>query len=192
MNMTKRLKAALITLGLFLFLLAGWLKLSDSYSTDKLPDSFEVMSFLENNHFVDLPNFKLYDLKSEAVDLSELPKDKVYILNFWASWCDPCAEEFPSMVKLVKAYPKDVIILAVTNDSEKKDIEVFAKAFDLDKHPNIRIYWDKDRRLANLFKVEKLPDSFVFNRQGRLDRKVVGTRDWATPDAMSYFKTLTQ
>lgn len=189
---SKKLIAALVTLGLFAFLLFAWTKLSKRYSTSTLPESFEVLTFLEQNNFFELPNFVLYDLEGEEVDLRIFPQDKVYILSFWASWCEPCAEEFPSMVKLVQQYPEEVVILAVSNDSEKKDIKTFAKAFDLDSQPNIKLFWDKDKKLADLLKVDRLPESFVFNQQGQLVKKVIGSRDWAAPDAIGFFKSLTQ
>jgi len=189
--MSRKIKAALVTGGLFFVLLMGWLKLDDWYSTEKAPDSFEAVAFLEKNNFMTLPGLEFRDLQQNKLDLGELLKNKVVIINFWATWCEPCAEEFPSMVKLLERYGDNLVVLAVSNDSVKDDILTFAKAFNLDQQKNLILLWDKDLPISKLFKVNKLPESYVFDKKGLLTKKVVGTRDWANDDAFEYFKILT-
>lgn len=186
----RKTKAALITVAAFLFLLLGWKVLEGRLSTNTSPDSFQLMSFLEEKSFFELPGFQLKNIDGQSISFDELPKNKVYIINFWATWCEPCAEEFPSMVKLINVFKDEIEFVAISNDSSKEDIEVFAKAFDLNSSPHIRIFWDKESELMRLFKVNKLPESFIFDRRGRLVKKIVGTRDWAAPDAIDFFKTL--
>ena len=186
------MKAALVTVAAFLFLMTGWTLLSSKLTTDVSPESFQLMEFLENHSFFELPGFKLVDVKGNESNFHELPKNKIYIINFWATWCEPCAEEFPSMVKLVNAYKDHIEFIAISSDSSTEDIAVFAKAFDLDSSPNIRLYWDEKQELMRLFKVGKLPESFIFDRNGRLLKKIVGTRNWAAEDAMMYFGQLVE
>lgn len=188
--MNRKLKAALITGGLFFVFLSLWLKLDDWYSTEKAPEAFEVVSFLEKNNFMSLPGLEFKDTDNNKIDVSDRVRGKVVIVNFWATWCEPCAEEFPSMVKLLEKFP-EVVILAVSHDSQKDDIATFAKAFSLDAQKNLILLWDQDLSLGNLFKTNKLPESYVFDRDGRLVKKVVGIRDWANEDAFMYFKMLT-
>jgi cytochrome c biogenesis protein CcmG, thiol:disulfide interchange protein DsbE len=190
--MSKKLKAALLTGGLFFILFLGWLKLGDIYGTDKEPAAYVVMDYLEKNHFLSLPGLEFKDLKQDTFDIAQLPKDRIYILNFWATWCEPCAQEFPSMVKLLEAYPGKIHILAVSNDSSVDDIDTFARAFNLSGQKDLTLLWDKDSKLSKKFEVGRLPESFIFDKQGRLIKKIVGTRDWAAEDAILYFKQLTQ
>jgi len=190
--MNRKTKAALITGGLFFILLLGWLKLDSWYSTEKAPEAFDTVSYLEKNDFRTLPGLEFRDLDQNQLHLDELMKNKIVIINFWASWCEPCAEEFPSMVKLLKTFGDDVLILAYSHDSSKDDIVSFAKAFNLDQQKNIILLWDKELKVSEVFKVNKLPESYIFGRDGKLIRKVVGTRDWANEDATSYFKMLTE
>jgi thiol-disulfide isomerase/thioredoxin len=190
--MSKKLKAALLTGGLFFILLLGWFKLGDIYGTDKEPPAYVVMDYLEKNHFLSLPGLEFRDLKDNSVDISQFPKDKIYIMNFWATWCEPCAQEFPSMVKLLSQYEGKIHILAISNDSSVDDIETFAKAFNLSGQKDLTLLWDKKLELAKKFEVGRLPESFIFDKQGRLIKKIVGTRDWAAPDAIEYFKQITQ
>ena len=189
----KQLSIALsVTGGLFFILFLGWKELSNRYSTEIAPDSFAVLNFLENNPFSALKGIEIVDLEDKTVNIGDLGKGKIVILNFWASWCEPCAEEFPSMLKLLNEFRNDVVILAVSNDSAKDDILTFSKAFSLYGVDGMHLLWDKDLNAAKAFQVGKLPESYIFGRDGKLLRKVVGTRDWANEDARSYFKTLVE
>ncbi len=186
----RSLKAALITGGLFFILFMAWLKLDDIYSTETAPTSFEVVSFLESNDFKTLPGIEFRDLNQSQIDLAALTKDKIVIVNFWASWCEPCAQEFPSMVKLVQHYKGKIVILAPSHDSSREDIETFSKALGLSGVPSLHILWDNNLKAGKAFQVNKLPESYIFAKDGKLLRKVVGTRDWFNEDARLYFDNL--
>lgn len=190
MKSNRSLKAALVTGGLFFILFVGWLKLDEIYTTETLPGSFEVVNFLETNDFKTLPGLELRDLNLNAVNMEALTKDKIVIINFWASWCEPCAEEFPSMIKLVQHYKDKIVILAPSHDTSLEDIQTFAKAFDLDSTPGIHLLWDKDLKAGKAFQVNKLPESYIFGKNGKLLRKVVGTRNWFNEDAKYFFDSL--
>ena len=186
-SLHRPLKAALITGGLFFILFLAWLKLDEAYSTETAPTSFEVVSFLESNDFKTLPGLVLRDLNQTPINLETLTTDKIVIINFWASWCEPCAQEFPSMVKLVEHYKGQVVILAPSHDSLREDIETFSKALGLAGVPSLHILWDHDLVAGKAFQVNKLPESYIFAKDGKLLRKVVGTRDWFNEDARLYF-----
>ena len=96
------------------------------------------------------------------------------------------------MVKLLERFEGKIQNLAVSNDSSIDDIHTFAKAFNLSSTKNMTLLWDKKSEMGRLFAIGKLPESFIFDKQGRLVKKIVGTRDWNTPDAIEYFKVLTQ
>ncbi|MCB9072179.1 MAG: TlpA family protein disulfide reductase [Bdellovibrionaceae bacterium] len=189
---TSRIAIALIiTGGLFFILFLGWQELSRRYSTSKAPDSFHVLEFLEKNPFSDLKGVEVFDLDEKKVNIANYGKGKFIIVNFWASWCEPCAEEFPSMLKLLSQFPDDIVIIALSHDTDKSDILTFGKAFNLMGVPNLVMLWDKNLSASQAFQVNKLPESYIFGRDGLLLRKVVGTRDWANADAIGYFKMLT-
>jgi thiol-disulfide isomerase/thioredoxin len=191
MNNKRVLIALLLTGGLFFVLFSGWKELAKRYSTNKAPDAFHVLGFLEKNPFYELKGVEVFDLNDKSINIADYGKGKFIIVNFWASWCEPCAEEFPSMMKLLAEYRDDVVILALSNDSDKEDILTFSKAFGLTDAPGLLVFWDKNLSASKAFQVNKLPESYIFGRDGKLLRKVVGTRDWANQDAMSYFKYLT-
>lgn len=138
----------------------------------------------------DLPDFEAKDLNGKPLKLSQF-KGKVVIVNFWASWCAPCIEEVPSLLSLIKTFPKDIVLLAVSGDSTQEDIDSFMKSFpEMKTLPNSYVIWDADKKLSAQFEVLRLPESFIAGRDLKLVKKLSGTIDWHTPDAISYLKQL--
>jgi thiol-disulfide isomerase/thioredoxin len=167
-----------------LFLL--WSQYSDFLGQGRRPpEAAQILNKIEKEG---VPNFSMPDIKGQPVSLEQF-KGKLVVLNFWASWCDPCIAEFPSLMSLVARYKGDVVLLAVSADYEMKDIETFLRAFKIES-PHVYIMWDKDFQLAKQFGTYKLPESYIIGRKGELIRKVAGVDDWATKDAFEYFDHL--
>lgn len=136
-----------------------------------------------------VPNFEFKDFDGQVMQLNSLA-GKVVILNFWASWCSPCVEEVPSLIKLVKEFKGQVHLIAVSGDSRKEDIEVFLKSFPELKHVDIKIVWDEDRSLMKKFDVTRLPESLVLGKDQKVAKKLVGSIDWYNKDSIDYMKQL--
>jgi thiol-disulfide isomerase/thioredoxin len=136
-----------------------------------------------------LPNFTAMTWDSRHLNLANLA-GKVVIINFWASWCAPCIEELPSLIKLVEKYQGRIQLVAISGDSDKKDIEVFLKSFPGLASPNIDLVWDQDHKIMRIFGVERLPESFVARANLKLAKKIVGTINWYTPDSIEYMDGL--
>lgn len=136
-----------------------------------------------------LPEFSAQSLDGRTLKSSDYA-GKLLIVNFWASWCGPCVEEVPSLVKLAKGMKDQLRILAISSDSSLEDINVFLKSFPEFQGPAIDVVFDGGQNMAltKLFAVGRLPESFVFDGQGRMIRKVVGSIDWASEDAFSYLR----
>jgi thiol-disulfide isomerase/thioredoxin len=136
-----------------------------------------------------VPNFTYKDLSGQTHDLASL-KGKIVILNFWASWCAPCIEEVPSLIKLIKEFKGEVQLIAVSGDSNREDIEVFLKSFPELKGENVSIVYDEDRAVMKRFDISRLPESLVLDKDHKLAKKLVGSIDWYTKDSLAYMKTL--
>lgn len=149
------------------------------------PAQYSVLDRMEKEG---LPPFELPRLDGSKLTLADL-KGKVVILNFWASWCNPCVEEFPSFIELVKHFKGDVVIVAASTDDNEADMTAFLKAFGLPKE-NIEVVWDKGRVVANQYGVGKIPESFIISKDGKLVRKVAGIDNWVTPGAIEFFNEL--
>lgn len=184
--MKPALKGLLVVLAISAALLAGWLKYSDFLARgQKPPKASQILNEMEKSG---VPDFSLTDIQEKEIKLTDY-RGKIVLLNFWASWCEPCIKEFPSMIKLIKEMQGDVILLAVSADYERGDIDPFLKAFNVNDE-NIKVMWDKDQNVAKQYGTFKLPESYIIGKNGELIRKVAGVEDWATPEALEYFKGL--
>lgn len=87
---------------------------------------------------------------------------KVVIVDFWATWCEPCRESFPAYQALVDEFGGKVVVLAVSVDESPNDIAGFAKSTGV-KFP---IAWDEGQSAAQSYQPPKMPSSFVVDKHG--------------------------
>ena len=80
-------------------------------------------------------------------------RGKVVILNFWASWCEPCAKELPDMLKLVEENKPNVALVAISADEEREEMLAFLKAFGGMKSESSYVLWDPKKEIAGQFEV---------------------------------------
>ena len=100
-----------------------------------------------------------------SVSLKEL-RGEVVVLNFWASWCEPCAEEAPILVKAQRELEArgDGTVLGVTYKDFADESRAFARRYGLN-YPSAR---DDKLELAPLFGTTALPETFVIDARGRV------------------------
>jgi len=91
-------------------------------------------------------------------------KGKVVYFDFWASWCGPCRASFPFMNTLQKDFASDVVIVAVSVDSEKSDTDSFLK----ETPANFLLGIDSVGTCPQEFNVKGMPSTFIFDRNGAL------------------------
>jgi len=125
-----------------------------------------------------VPRWDITDLKGQVFSLDNL-KGQVVLLNFWASWCQPCWEEFPELIAAVKWSQGKIALVAVSQDSSKKDMEGFLsrlrKAHGVRlNHKDIHIIWDPEQEVAKKFHTVKLPETFILDTDLRIVKKQTG------------------
>jgi len=184
-TMKLYLKAALITSVVGLVLVG----LFWQWSRSTLPSATQAIVKMDEMETVGIPNFLVKDLEGKTVQLKDF-QGQVVIISFWASWCGPCLEEFPSMIELVEKMKGQVKLMAISQDSERSEIDAFLRAFPKSKHPDIFILWDQDHAIGKQFGVERLPESYVAGKDHKLVRKIVGSINWATEDAIGFMREL--
>lgn len=116
------------------------------------------------------PAFSLVTLEGDPVTLAEL-RGKPVVLNFWATWCGPCAQEHPTMIEAAHRYePRGVVFLGVLYGDEPEK----AASFLLKNGSAYPTLIDATQRTAIDYGVAGVPETFFIDPQGRIARKVVG------------------
>ncbi len=122
-----------------------------------------------------------------TLKLSDL-KGKVVLLNFWATWCPPCREEIPSMMKLNKAMagkPFQMVAISI-DEGGKPAIESFFKESGF----SLPTYLDESGASAKAYGITGVPESFIIDKQGVLVKKIIGGFAWDSPEAVSFLEGL--
>lgn len=122
------------------------------------------------------PDFTLPTIEGNMVSLSSF-KGKKVILNFWATWCPPCRDEIPHMVKLYEKYKDDdYVIVAVNMTSTESDIDV-VKTFVNDHDMTFPILLDEKGELVALYEMIGYPTSFFLDTDGVIRYRITGALD---------------
>ncbi|MES9827572.1 MAG: TlpA disulfide reductase family protein [Candidatus Thiodiazotropha sp.] len=127
------------------------------------------------------PPLVLQDIKGNQVKISDL-KGKTVLLNFWTTWCPPCIEEMPSLIRLKEAMNQsDFVILAINVEESERRVSKMAARLKL----NFPVLLDPSRVAANAWEVKVFPSSFLVDGQGRLRYKAIGPVEWDSEEAAS-------
>lgn len=119
------------------------------------------------------PNLHFQTINGKDFSLQKI-KTKAILINFWASWCKPCYEEFPELIQAVKWGKGNITLVAVSVDSSKKDIEHFLNLIHFKHNLNIYIVWDPKYKMARQFHVIRFPETFVLNQNLKIVVKQAG------------------
>ena len=102
---------------------------------------------------------------------------KLLILNFWASWCEPCAQETPSLSQLAQDYAsKGVEVLGISVDKDPAAYQRFLKRFS----PAFLVA--RDLQIHQDYGTYIYPESYFINAQGRVIEKIADPVDWSRAD----------
>ena len=122
------------------------------------------------------PPLALEDLQGGRHELADY-KGKVVLVNFWATWCEPCREEMPSIDRLQSSLAGQPFqVLAVNYAEPLSRIDKFVAAVPLG-FPLLRDY---DGAVAKAWGARILPASFLVGRDGRIRYFVYGGLDWSS------------
>ena len=132
-------------------------------------------------------NVIFLDKKDRKINIKDFNGNLV-ILNFWATWCEPCKEEMPSLNRL-QANPKlnNLRIFAINISKENlKKVNKFFKDLDI---KNFEPYFDAPTTLAKTFSLRGVPTSILFNKDGKEFARIIGSIDFNNVKFIDWLKT---
>ncbi len=130
------------------------------------------------------PSIIIHD-GAQTVSLKQY-RGKVVVLNFWASWCPPCLEEFPSLIDLQRRMP-NVVVLAVSFDTDANAY----RQYIADNHiAGITTILDASQQSNHAFDTSRPPETYIIDSRGVIVRKFIGAQDWTSPEIMNYLRNL--
>jgi thiol-disulfide isomerase/thioredoxin len=116
-------------------------------------------------------DFTLKDLKGKKWTLSEL-RGKIVLVNFWATWCPPCRKELPDLDAIQAHFASQGLVILAIDDEDMAKIGSFYGG----KMPSFNILLDPGHKTGELFHVEGIPKTFVFDREGKLAAQSIDMR----------------
>jgi peroxiredoxin len=116
-------------------------------------------------------DFTLTDLRGTPWTLKDL-RGKVVLVNFWATWCPPCRKEMPDLQILYEKFGDEgFVILAISDEDAGK-----VRPFIAERKITYPVLLDPGRKVNDLFQVEGIPKSFVYDRTGKLVSESIDMR----------------
>jgi cytochrome c biogenesis protein CcmG, thiol:disulfide interchange protein DsbE len=129
------------------------------------------------------PQFTVTDSR-HTIRLADY-RGKVVILNFWASWCPPCLEEFPSLIQLQREMPQ-IAVLAISFH----DDEAAYRAYLTDNHIDLTTAFDATETSNKAYGTTRPPETYIIDKNGVIRRKFIGPSDWNSPEIRTYLNKL--
>ena len=142
----------------------------NAYAVNELP----FQNMLISKKPVEYNNIIFNDYDDNNINLNN-QKSKVYMLNFWATWCLPCKEEMPYLDNLQIINGLEIFPINVGEENKEKTKNFFKKL----EIKNLSIYFDIENKLVNLFKLRGLPTTIILNEDKKEIARIVGLVDFS-------------
>jgi len=152
-----------------------------------MPDRTKLGEFVPSSQPFTAPAVSLADTNGHSVELSEL-RGKLVLVNLWATWCEPCLREMPSLERLQSRLGERIAVLAVSEDrGGNKTVEPFIAKLGL---KSVKIYIDPKSEVGHAFGARGLPTSFLIDREGKVLGRVEGAAEWDSPKILGVLEPL--
>lgn len=131
------------------------------------------------------------DTKGRKIHLPSYRGKKSITINLWATWCAPCIEELPALFQMAKKTKLHNIVLAISSEPVEKINRFLKNSFpELNINSQlIIISIPKEDQEKYLFDTA-LPVTYLFNKEGYFDQKVIGAKEWESSFWIQYIKNL--
>jgi cytochrome c biogenesis protein CcmG/thiol:disulfide interchange protein DsbE len=130
------------------------------------------------------PDFTITADNGQTVSLPDF-KGKLLVLNFWASWCQPCVQETPSLSRFAQQFAdKGVVVLGVSVDKDQRAYNAFVQRF----HPAFLTV--RENKLHEDFGTFMYPETYIIDAKGKVLKKIAEAADWNDPQLAQYVNSL--
>ena len=133
-----------------------------------------------------LPEFSLVQLDGKEVPFSGIP-GKVFLINFWATWCDACMQEMPSIVTLRESFKDQGFEVLGVNLDETPETAVPKVTQSLKMR--FPIFKDPEGQVADLFDVHAVPFTLIISKNRKVLMVHDGEKDWNSPEFRTQLKS---
>jgi thiol-disulfide isomerase/thioredoxin len=134
------------------------------------------------------PAVTFYDAEGKALSLNDF-RGRYVLVNLWATWCGPCINELPSLVRLQAELPQDRITV-LPLDLERHDAGKVAEFLERTKIEGLPIYIDRDFSAMRGFAANELPLTILIDAEGKEIARAAGEQKWDHVDSVAYLKAV--
>ena len=155
---------------------------TSTYSIDQL----NIKNLVIHNKPKKLEKLEFKNIENETILLADF-KNKLIVLNFWATWCLPCRDEMPSLDNLaVNQELKNLEVIAVNIGRENV---TKAKEFYIETNiQNLKIYYDKSLNITKKLLLRGIPTTIFINKNGEEFARVVGEINFEEKKFINWLK----
>ena len=155
---------------------------TSTYSIDQL----NIKNLVIHNKPKKLEKLEFKNIENETILLADF-KNKLIVLNFWATWCLPCRDEMPSLDNLaVNQELKNLEVIAVNIGRENV---TKAKEFYIETNiQNLKIYYDKSLNITKKLLLRGIPTTIFINKNGEEFARVIGEVNFEEKKFINWLK----
>jgi len=157
-------------------------------SATQVLDPFEKAGVVELKEGQQAPGFALLTLDGGRVSLTD-HRDKLVVLNFWATWCQPCTVEMPSLEALWRRHrDRGLVVVGVSVDrgAPRALLEPYVRNLKL----TFPILLDPDSKTSDRWRVTALPATFIVRPGGEVAGMAMGARQWNSDEMQALVERL--
>ena len=150
-------------------------------------DVSEIKNIVIHKDLKVYDNVIFLDKNDKKINIKEF-NGNLILLNFWATWCEPCKEEMPSLDRLqINENLSNLKIFAINISQENKEkVASFFKNLDI---KNFDPYFDAPKTLAKTFSLRGVPTSVLLDKNGKEFARIIGSIDFDDKKFLNWLKT---
>ena len=131
--------------------------------------NFHMSSEFDQTQPLMATDFRIYDKQSNPVNLVDF-RGRPVIVNFWASWCNPCKSEMPLIDDAYLAYGDDIEFLIIDLVDHYRETELSGLAYVENKGFSFPIYFDLNTEVAFAYQIKAIPITYFINITGEISK----------------------